>query len=159
VMDMNEILDAEIILQGQTLDVLGLMLVVRICVSLMYYGLFPFGLNPLSPANWFTVAWGLQAGVIEESLKIGLTNVLGVPALRVRQVKARTIWVSLAGTISVFIWAYSHILTASYTLGEFLIACLVGVVLVAITVWKGNYLPAVVVHGIYDIGVSLGYWI
>jgi len=138
---------------------IGMMFIVRICVLLMSYGLFPYGLSPFDPANWFTVAWGCQAGVMEESLKIGLTNLLGVPALRMRQAKARTIWVFFAGTISVFTWAYVHILTASFTFGEFLMACLVGLVLFTITLWKRNYLPAVVVHGIYDVGATLGYWV
>lgn len=141
---------------------IGTLVMVDVIILLTAYGSFSFRLSPFDPANWFTVVWDFQFGIVEESLKMGLTNVFGIPALWMRPRIARNIWVLFAGTVSVAIWAYTHILTGSYygvyASANMLVAFLIGMILLAITIWKRNFLPAVIVHGIYDVGVALGYW-
>jgi hypothetical protein len=140
----------------------GVFEVAKVALWLVHCGLFSYQLSPFNPANWFTIEWNFQFGIVEESMKMCLTNVFGVPALWMRQAKAKNVWIFFAGTVSVVIWGYTHILTGSYAgpyaFTDFLIACLIGIVLLAVTLWKRNYLPAVLAHAIFDAGGALGYW-
>lgn len=140
---------------------IGLALVLMAFRWLSIQGLFPFALSPLNPSNWFTVVWEFQFGIVEESFKMGMTNLFGLPALWMRGKMARKSWVFFAGTISIVLWAYSHILTrayfGAYALPSLLVAAVIGIVFLSVTIWKRNYLPAVLIHGIYDVALALGY--
>jgi len=140
---------------------IGLVLVLMVFRWLLVQGLFPFALTPLNPSNWFTVAWEFQFGIVEESFKMGMTNLFGLPALWMRGKVARKVWVFFAGTISIVLWAYSHILTRAYfgpyALPSLMVAGVIGIVFLTVTIWKRNYLPAILVHGIYDVALALGY--
>lgn len=136
---------------------------VKIASLLLSYRWIPFQLDQFNPVTWFTIAWNFQFGIIEESMKMALTNFFGIPALFTHRTRLKNLWIFFAGTVSVVFWAYIHLLTGAYigpnAFSEFLIACVVGMILLTVTIWKRNYLPAVIVHGIYDIGVVFGYWI
>ena len=141
----------------------GSLLVVELLAKLLMGSVPYFHLGPFDPTKWFTYIWYFQFGIVEESMKIGLTNIFGIPALRTRERKWKNLVISAAGIVSAVLWAYSHILSrafyGTYAFEKFLIACAFGIVVFAVTFWKRNYLPAVAAHGIYDIGVTLGYWI
>ena len=108
-----------------------------------------------------TIQWQFQFAVVEESFKMALTNVFGIPSLLMQSKTLRTIWVFGAGTVSVFIWTYLHILMGAFSgehmLLNFLLAFIGGMIFLTITMWKKNYLPAVLIHGIHNVALTFGY--
>jgi len=136
----------------------GSLFIAKLFALLVVSGRLSFQLSPFEPSNWFTIAWNFQFGVVEESFKVGLTNVFGIPTLRMRCSEARNVWICFAGATSVVIWVYWHFLTHAYTTTyEFVTACSIGLFWFAIILWKKNYLPAVLSHGIFDVAHALGY--
>lgn len=93
----------------------------------------------------------INAGITEESLKVVLTNLLSyLPFKKTSRAGVRRIAVLAAGIVSVVIWGFLHVPTRGYDIEFVETVIFVGGAYFAIVYLKGNYMPVVLGHALYN---------
>jgi len=124
--------------------VFGLALGVTVLLGMLGAGLVSF--------SYYVVAFSANVGILEESYKVGLTNLLVMPLEKAfgkrRSGRLDKSILCIVGSAIVAFWAWTH---THYSIGLVVVTFLVGITYFLLIIWKGNYLPIILVHSLYDL--------
>jgi hypothetical protein len=104
-----------------------------------------------SSSYYYDIAWFANVGILEESYKVALTNLVAIPfqwAFREkRSERLNRVILYTVGSAIVAFWVWRH----DYPIKIAVLVFLSGMLYFGLIVWKRNYLPVVLAHISYDL--------
>jgi hypothetical protein len=138
----------------------GLLFAIPLCCFLIL-ALIANILTPLFPhlqyltlqlPSTFNIVVYIDVGIVEDSMKVALTNLLSWPVRKFDKGNPKkTLTVVASGLISVSIWTYMHFVTRRYGTFDLAAVFLSGILVFVIIFKKRNFVPTMLAHVVYDI--------